>query len=86
MMTMKGINQPRMAEATKSKKSKSLWRNGNFLILWSGQGISVLGTRISGLALPLLVLEITHSPLQAGLISSARMIPYLILGLPAGAC
>lgn len=47
--------------------------------------MSVLGTRISGLALPLLVLDITHSAAQAGFITSARLLPYLVLGLPAGA-
>jgi MFS family permease len=45
----------------------------------------VLGTRVSSLALPLLVLETTHSAAQAGLITSARMVPYLVFGLPAGA-
>ncbi len=64
---------------------KSLWRNRDFLLLWSGQGVSVLGTKVSSLALPLLVLETTHSAAQAGLITSARMIPYLVFGLPAGA-
>ncbi len=63
----------------------SLWRNRDFVLLWSGQAISVLGTRVSGLALPLLVLATTHSAAQAGLITSARMAPYLVLGLPAGA-
>lgn len=45
----------------------------------------MLGTRVSSLALPLLVLATTHSPAQAGLISSARMLPYLLFALPAGA-
>lgn len=45
----------------------------------------MLGTKVSNLALPLLVLETTHSAAQAGLITSARMIPYLVFGLPAGA-
>lgn len=62
-----------------------LWRNRDFVLLWSGQAVSVLGTKISSLALPLLVLDTTHSAAQAGLITSARMVPYLILGLPAGA-
>lgn len=42
-----------------------LWRNRDFLLLWSGQTISTLGTRISGLAYPLLVLAVTGSPAQA---------------------
>ncbi|MDQ2731023.1 MAG: MFS transporter, partial [Armatimonadota bacterium] len=64
--------------------NSKLWRNRDFLLLWSGQAVSVLGTKISNLALPLLVLATTHSAVQAGLITSARMIPYLLLGLPAG--
>lgn len=70
---------------TAQVERQSLWRNRDFMLLWSGQGVSVLGTRISGLALPLLVLATTHSVVQAGLITSARMLPYLVLGLPAGA-
>jgi MFS family permease len=64
---------------------QGLWRNRDFLVLWSGQAVSVFGTRVSNLALPLLVLATTHSAAQAGLITSARMLPYLVLGLPAGA-
>ena len=74
---------PPSAEDIRTKPT--LWRNKDFLLLWGSQGVSVLGTRVSGLALPLLVLETTHSAAQAGLITSARMIPYLIFGLPAGA-
>jgi len=66
-------------------RSRSLWRNRDFLLLWSGQTVSVLGTNISALALPLLVLAVTHSPAQAGLITAARQIPYLLFSLPAGA-
>jgi len=72
-------------ETSVPKPGKSLWRNRDFLLLWGGQGVSVLGTKVSSLALPLLVLETTHSAAQAGLITSARMIPYLVFGLPAGA-
>ena len=72
-------------DTARQKAGKSLWRNRDFLLLWGGQGVSVLGTRVSSLALPLLVLATTHSAAQAGLITSARMIPYLVFGLPAGA-
>ncbi len=65
--------------------TRSLWRNRDFLLLWSGQTVSVLGTNISALALPLLVLAVTHSPAQAGLLTAARQIPYLLFSLPAGA-
>ena len=62
-----------------------LWRNQNFLLLWSGQMISLTGTGISQLAYPLLVLALTHSPAQAGLVGALRGLPYIVLSLPAGA-
>ncbi|MFY1633148.1 MFS transporter [Solwaraspora sp. WMMB335] len=62
-----------------------LWRNRDFLLLWSGQVVSTLGTRISGLAYPLLVLAVTGSPAQAGLVAAAQATPFLIWFLPAGA-
>jgi MFS family permease len=40
---------------------------------------------MSGLAFPLLVLFLTHSPFQAGLVGFVRGIPYAVLSLPAGA-
>ncbi len=68
-----------------ARKPRSLWRSGDFLLLWSGQTVSTFGTSVSTLALPLLALALTHSPAQAGLISAARLLPYLVLSLPAGA-
>jgi len=62
-----------------------LWRNRNFLLLWSGQTVSRLGSRVSDIALPLLVLALTRSPAQAGFIAAAQSLPYLLLRLPAGA-
>lgn len=63
----------------------SLWRNRDYMLLWSGQVVSVLGSGISGIAFPLLVLALTHSPAQAGLVGAVGGLPYLILSLPAGA-
>jgi predicted MFS family arabinose efflux permease len=68
-----------------SGKIPSLWRNRDYLLLWSGQLVSSLGTNISGFAFPLLVLFLTHSPAQAGFLGAARSIPYLIFSLPVGA-
>lgn len=62
-----------------------LWRNRDFLLLWTGQVVSTLGTRISGLAYPLLVLAITGSAAQAGLVAAAQAAPFVIWFLPAGA-
>lgn len=61
-----------------------LWRNWNFLLLLGGQGVSSMGTAISQLAFPLLVLALTHSPVQAGLMGASRGLPYALFCLPAG--
>jgi MFS family permease len=67
------------------ERVRPLWRNRDFLLLWSGQAISTVGTRISSLAYPLLVLAVTGSPAQAGLVGFAQTLPFLVWYLPAGA-
>ena len=62
-----------------------LWRNRDYMLLWSGQIVSSVGTRVSQLAFPLLVLALTHSPALAGLIGALRGLPYALFILPAGA-
>ena len=66
-------------------RSPSLWRNRDYMLLWSGQLVSNIGTQVSQLAFPLLVLAFTHSPAQAGLAGALRSLPYLLFSLPAGA-
>lgn len=66
-------------------RSNVLWRNADFLLLWSGQAVSALGSSVSRLALPLLTLALTHSPAQAGFIAALQSLPYLLFSLPAGA-
>ena len=63
----------------------SLWRNRDFMLLWSGQVVSTIGMRITWLAYPLLVLAMTGSPARAGLVGFAQSLPYLLCYLPAGA-
>lgn len=64
---------------------RSIWRNVDFLILWWGQVVSSVGTQASNLAFPLLVLAVTRSPAQAGIVTALRTVPYIFLTLPAGA-
>jgi predicted MFS family arabinose efflux permease len=61
-----------------------LRRNRDFLVLWSAQLISTLGSQVSLVAFPLLVLALTGSPAKAGLVGFANTIPVLLFYLPAG--
>jgi MFS family permease len=67
------------------QRHPSLWRNRNFMLLWSGQLLSTIGSQVSQLTFPLLVLAITHSPARAGLVGALRGLPFALLCLPAGA-
>src|SRR5204863_5346880 len=62
-----------------------LRRNRDFILLWSGQVVSTVGTRVTAVAFPLLVLAQTHSPAKAGLVGFAQTLPYMLFYLPAGA-
>jgi len=62
----------------------SLWRNREFNLLWGSQGLSDLGTSMSQLAIPLLTLGITGSPVQAGIVGSSAAVIRLACQLPAG--
>ncbi len=72
-------------ESSPVKASNSLFKNRNFMLLWSGQLASWVGTEVSGVVLPLIVLALTHSPAQAGGVAAVRGIVYVIAALPAGA-
>jgi MFS family permease len=62
-----------------------LRRNRDFQLYWSGQLVSVVGTRIGFLGRPLLVLALTSSPAAAGVASFAFTLPLVLFMLPAGA-
>lgn len=55
------------------------------MVLWTSQVVSTVGSRVTSLAFPLLVLAITHSPAKAGAVGFAQTLPFLLLYLPAGA-
>ncbi|MDT9685567.1 MFS transporter [Streptomyces sp. TRM76323] len=58
--------------------------SGAFRLLWAGQTVSVLGDGAALLAVPLLMLQITGSPLLAALAATPRTVAYLLVGLLAG--
>ncbi|MET9029362.1 MFS transporter [Nocardia sp. NPDC004168] len=57
---------------------------GDSRLFLFGQSISLLGDGLAVLAVPLLVLQLTGSPVLSALAAAPRVIGYLIAGLPAG--
>jgi MFS family permease len=63
-----------------------LERDADFLKLWSGQSIWMLGTQVSMLAIPLTaVITLDASAVQMGLLAAAQQTPWLLVALFAGA-
>jgi MFS family permease len=62
-----------------------LHRNRDFVLLQLGQLLSTVGGQMTAIAYPLLVLELTHSAAKAGIVGFARVVPYPVCGLLAGA-
>ncbi|MFE3634315.1 MFS transporter [Streptomyces sp. NPDC059168] len=75
---------PKAAEAADPGPAPGLWRNRDFNLLWTGQCLSDLGGAMVELALPLLVLQRTGSPAQAGFVGTAGLVTTLACRLPAG--
>lgn len=71
--TRTGVTQP-----------AGLFRNRDYVVLVAGQVVSFVGSQVQDIALPLLVLAITGSPLQAGLVLGASAVAYLVASLVAG--
>jgi predicted MFS family arabinose efflux permease len=61
-----------------------LRRNRDFTLLWSSHAVSLVGSQISAIALPLLVLALTGSAADAGLVGFFVWLPHLVFALPAG--
>ncbi|MBG0855820.1 MFS transporter [Streptomyces spinoverrucosus] len=63
----------------------TVWHSGNFLLLWGGQTVAELGSRISSVAVPLLAAEtLDASVFQISLLTTLAWLPYLLISLPAG--
>jgi MFS family permease len=65
--------------------SVTLWHHGDFLRLWVGETVSVFGSQISQLAIPLVAaLVLGADPAAMGVLGALEMLPFLVLSLPAG--
>lgn len=62
----------------------SNWRDSLFVGYWSARTISLLGTGVTTVVLPILVYQATGSPFLTSLLTAFQVVPYLVFGLAAG--
>jgi MFS family permease len=68
------------------KPRGGLLRHPDFLKLWSAETVSVFGSQISALAIPVVAVIILHaSPLEVALLGTIEFLPFILFTLPAGA-
>jgi MFS family permease len=76
-----GAREGRNESATR----RSLWRHGDFMRLWTGQSVSLLGSQVTLLALPLTAILLFHATaFQVGALSAVEFLPFMLFGLPVG--
>jgi MFS family permease len=64
----------------------SLWRARDFRLLWIGETTSSLGSSVASVASPLVaVVTLQANTFTIGLLAAAAWMPWLLIGLPAGA-
>jgi MFS family permease len=78
------VDGGQVTEVAASAKPVPLRRNRDFTLLWTGQATSLLGSQISTIAYPLLVLAVTGSATQAGIVASSSLVGMLAFLLPGG--
>jgi MFS family permease len=62
-----------------------LWRQRDFMLLWTGQTISMTGSAVTAVALPLAAIAVLRaSVVQVGLLTAATYGAFAFISLPAG--
>ncbi len=67
-------------------QERSLLENRDFVLLWTGQTVSEVGSAITQLALPLLaVITLDATTFEVGALAACTQLAFLLIALPAGA-
>ena len=75
---------PMRIPVDESHKHKGIGRG--FALLWFGEGVSLLGNSTTSLLIPVLAAVRLHAgPSWMGALAAAAWLPWLLIGLPAGA-
>ncbi|SIQ20975.1 Transmembrane secretion effector [Microbispora rosea] len=63
----------------------SLWRHRDFMLLWSGHTVSLFGSQISWIALPMVaVAGLRATTFEVAVLGAMSTLPALVVSLPAG--
>ena len=67
------------------RRKSVLFRHADFMKLWTGETVSLFGTRMGDVAISFAaVIALKATPFQMGILAAAGIVPTLVLGLFAG--
>ena len=74
-----------MSPGARRRRGGLLWHR-NFRLLWAGETVSGAGTAMAATGMPLVAVTVLHaSTFAVAAITAAAYLPWLLIGLPAGA-
>ncbi|MCG5467279.1 MFS transporter [Micromonospora sp. LAH09] len=74
------------SDPTPVRPAGGLLRHRDFRLLWAGQAISSVGSNVTTVALPLVAVAVLDAgTFQVAVLTAAAWLPWLLIGLPAGA-
>ncbi len=75
----------RPADAVAERRASSAFSNPNFVKLWSGQSVSLIGTQVTQFTMPLIaILSLNATVAEVGVLNALRFVPVVLLSLFAG--
>ncbi|WP_261560852.1 MFS transporter, partial [Frankia tisae] len=77
-----------MSEASTTGSAEAqphVFRDRSFRFFFTARTIAVAGAAVTGVAMPILVFDISRSPFLTSLAAAGTVLPYLVFGLFAGA-
>lgn len=81
-----GVTDGLAARQPRRRGVGGLWWQRDFRLLWIGETTSKLGSAVTYIAMPLVaVLTLQASTFMVGLLEAVAWLPWLVVGLPAGA-
>jgi MFS family permease len=79
------LRKARIAVVLRRPKLSGLWRHPDFLKLWAGATISMLGSQVTYVALPLIAAStLGATPAQMAMLRTVEFLPAALVGLFAG--
>ncbi|MEH0842316.1 MFS transporter [Micromonospora sp. CPCC 205711] len=77
------VTRPTVAPA---REPRGLSGHRDFRLLWAAQTVSAVGSNVTAVALPLVAVAVLDAgPFAAAVLTAAAWLPWLLVGLPAGA-